>query len=54
MFECLVPSWWNCLGRIRRCGLFGGGVSLGVIFEVSRVLCDSQLSLSASCLWIKM
>ena len=21
VFECLVLSWWNCLGRIRRCGL---------------------------------
>lgn len=24
-----IPSWWNCLGRI------GGGVPLGVNFEVS-------------------
>jgi len=29
VFECLVPSWWNCLGRIRRCGLVEEGVSLG-------------------------
>lgn len=21
MFECLVPNWWNCLGKIRRCSL---------------------------------
>ena len=34
LFECQVPSWWNCLGRIRGCGLVGGGVSLGVGFEV--------------------
>jgi hypothetical protein len=34
MFEYLVPSWWDCLGRIRRCGLLGGGVLLGVGFEV--------------------
>lgn len=23
MFECPVPSWWNCLGKIRSCGLLG-------------------------------
>lgn len=32
MPECLVPGWWNCLGRIRRCGFARGGVSLGVGF----------------------
>jgi hypothetical protein len=35
MFECLVPNWWNCLGRIERRVLAGGGVSLGVGFVVS-------------------
>jgi hypothetical protein len=35
-FESLILSWWNCLKGIRRCGLVGGGgVSLGVGFEVS-------------------
>ena len=28
ILEYLVPSWWNCLGRIRRRGLAGGGVAL--------------------------
>ena len=37
IFECLVLSWWNCLERIRRRGLVGGGESLGVGFEVSKV-----------------
>lgn len=42
MFEYLVPSWWNHLGRIPRDGLVGGGVSLGVGFAVSKDLCHSQ------------
>lgn len=33
-FECLVPSWWNCFGKIGRCG-FVGGVSLEMGFELS-------------------
>lgn len=28
MLECPVPSWWNCLGKIRCCGLIGGEVAL--------------------------
>lgn len=28
MFEYVVPSWWKYLGRIRRCGLVGGAISL--------------------------
>jgi hypothetical protein len=47
--EYLIPNWWNCLGRLRRCGLAGGGVSLGVNFEITR---PSQLS-SCLCLWIR-
>jgi hypothetical protein len=35
MFEYFVLMW-NCLGRIMRYGLVGGGVSLGVGFEVSK------------------
>ena len=36
MFECLVLSWWNHLGRIRRCGLAGGKMIVGAGFEVSK------------------
>jgi hypothetical protein len=32
----IAPQLWNCLGRIRRHGFAGGGVSLGVGFEVSK------------------
>lgn len=31
----LVPTRWDCLGRIERCGLVVGGVPLEVSFEVS-------------------
>jgi hypothetical protein len=34
--EYFFSSWWNYLGRIRRCVLVGGGVSLGMSFEVSK------------------
>lgn len=34
MFEYLVPSWWSCLGGLKRRGLAGGGTSLGVSFKV--------------------
>jgi hypothetical protein len=44
IFECLVGSW-NCLGRIRRRGLVGGGVSLGMGFEVLKAhAISSELS----------
>ena len=33
--ECLVIREFNYLRRIRRCGLVGGRMSLGVSFEVS-------------------
>lgn len=36
IFEYLVPSWWNSLGRARRYGLIGRGMSLGMGFEVSK------------------
>lgn len=47
------------LGKIRRCGLFGGGMSLGVDFEISKaydilssfLVCLSCLSVS--CLWVR-
>ena len=25
IYKYLVYSWWHCLGRVRRCGLVGGG-----------------------------
>lgn len=31
----LTPSWWNYLGRVRRSGLVGEGISLSVSSEVS-------------------
>lgn len=46
MFEYLVPSWWNCLGRIKKkwsCG--GGGGLFGVGLEVSEDWCHSQYAL---------
>ena len=36
-FEYLVPEYWNSLGRIRRCGLVGEGMSLRVGFEVLKL-----------------
>jgi hypothetical protein len=36
MFEYLISSWWNYLGRIRRCDLAAGGVPLGMGFEISK------------------
>lgn len=44
-FEALVPSWWNCLGRTRKCDLVGEGMSLGTGFKVSRDLWHSQCAL---------
>jgi hypothetical protein len=52
VFECLAPSWWDYLGRIRRCGLVGGGVSLGVGFEGlnNHAFLSQPLSLHGCCL----
>ena len=36
MFDYLVPIWWNCLGRVRRCGCIRGGLVAGGVFEVSK------------------
>lgn len=50
IFECLAPRWWNCLRRLRMCGLFGGGVSLGTGFLSVCSLppaCDSGCELPA-------
>jgi hypothetical protein len=43
IFEYLVPSWWNCLGRIRRYGLVGGMLLGGGV-----LVCSFSLSLSLS------
>lgn len=40
MFEHLFPSLVSSLGMIRRCGLVGEGVSLGVRWEGSEVSKD--------------
>ena len=50
-FECLGHSGWNCLGRIRRCGLAGGGVSLTVSFEVSKAMPTPHLFPSHNSQW---
>lgn len=44
----------NCMERIRRCGLFGLGVRLGVEFEVSTVHGRVSVLSSACCLWVRM
>lgn len=50
MFKCSVPSWWNNLGTVRRCGLARGGVPLEVDLEVSKA---HAIPHSAVCLWIR-
>jgi hypothetical protein len=56
IFENLVPSWGNCLVRIRRCGLVGGTVPLWGEHRGSKSPDYSQLShfLSTSYLLIRM
>jgi hypothetical protein len=49
MLECLVSNWCNCLGRIRRCGRVGEGVSLEASFEVLIDLLHSQYALCLLC-----
>lgn len=36
MFGYLVPSSWNCLERIKRCGLIGQSVSQGQALRFQR------------------
>ena len=43
--SCLVVWEWYYLRRIRRCGLVGGSMSLGVGFEVSKARARPSLSL---------
>jgi hypothetical protein len=56
MFEYLVPSWWNCLGRIKMCGLVEECRSLEMgFFEVLKPnIIPECLSLSVYFLWMKM
>ena len=49
-FECSVPSWWNYLGKMRRCGLVGS-VPLGVSFEISRACTRLSAPFSACHPW---
>jgi hypothetical protein len=51
IFECLVPSWWNCLRRIRRRGLAGGAESLGWVlrFQKPKPFPVSRFGLSPTC-----
>ena len=51
MFECLVPSLWTRLGRVRRLGLARERVSFGEGgFEVSKAhAISSWLSLPHAC-----
>lgn len=45
IFHFLVPSWWNYLRRIGRCGFFRRGMSLEVSFEVApSILTDKNVS----------
>lgn len=54
VFECLAPSCQYYLGRIRRCGLSGGGMPFNVAlrFKKAYTIC-SQLSFSVFYLWIR-
>lgn len=50
MFEYLVSGSWNCLDRITRCGLAGGGLSLWMGFRVSKPHTHhSEISVSGLC-----
>lgn len=52
-FEYSFPSWWLCLGRLRRCALAGERMPVGLGFEVL-VLCTTPCALSALYLWFQM
>lgn len=47
----LVPTWWNILGRIKKYGLIGGGMQLGVGFQKTHAI---PSVLSVSFLWVQM
>lgn len=42
MFEYFAPNWWRYFGSFKRCGLDGGQMSLGEVFEVSKASNHSQ------------
>lgn len=44
MCKYLVLNWLNCLGKIRRYGLAGGGLSLETSLEVSKDFVNWDLS----------
>lgn len=53
MFECLVPTWWNYLGEIRRYGLVGGEASGDRLRSqqpptITRVLCPLHMDQDVS------
>lgn len=52
------PDIWSpgsgCLDRLRRCGLAGQSLSLGMGFQASKATPWSMFALSPSCLWFKM
>lgn len=51
-FESLAPSGCCCSGRLRKCGLVGGSMSLGVGFEASEPYTTPSF-FSTSCLPFK-
>jgi hypothetical protein len=40
-----LNSWWNFLGRVKRCGFVGRGISLGADSEVSKTYTIPSMSL---------
>jgi hypothetical protein len=50
----LGPSWWNCIGRIRRCGLVGGHFSLEQHLYFNNPCMPFSVLLCASCSMVKM
>jgi hypothetical protein len=46
--------WSPDSGSIRRYGILGGNVVMGVGFEVSNAQAKHSVSLSSCCLWIQM
>lgn len=49
MFKYIISVWWNYFGKIRKYGLVGEGVSLGVGFEVVKAhSVPSEFSVSSA------
>lgn len=51
--EDLVPSGWDCLGRIKRCDVAGGGLPWRMALGLQEPPTIPRM-LSASCVWIQM